>query len=177
LFHFILTVVWYLYKYFKYVIYPLYGPPGWVLDARLATLLCKTLLLRNPKKPGSNLTKAFKECYGSKKGCFAKVDEDDDDGGGGGDLFIVHREKIFVGPQHVQNVGIIVIRMIPWKFSFESTGRVHKAPVLAEFFHSTLAIQKPKKGHDPEPASATSHPSIHPWKQVANFKFQQLCPK
>jgi hypothetical protein len=49
------------------------GPPGWMLEARLTTLRCKKLLLRNPKKwkPGCsnlirNLIEPFNEVYGLK---------------------------------------------------------------------------------------------------------------
>jgi hypothetical protein len=49
----------------------------------------------------------------AQNGCFANDDDD---------LFTVYRETLFVGPQHVQHLGMIFNRMIPCKFRFESTG-------------------------------------------------------
>jgi hypothetical protein len=65
----------------------LVDPPGWGLDARLTTLLCKKVAVTKSKevKTGCNLTESSKEGYGQKKGSFTivvvlvVVDDDDDD--------------------------------------------------------------------------------------------------
>jgi hypothetical protein len=44
------------------------GLPGWRLDARLTTLLCKKIVSKSKDmKTGSNLTEFSKEGYGSKR--------------------------------------------------------------------------------------------------------------
>jgi hypothetical protein len=44
-----------------------FGPPGWGLDARLTTLLCKRIIVAKSKevKTGSYLSESFKKGYGS----------------------------------------------------------------------------------------------------------------
>jgi hypothetical protein len=45
------------------------GPPGWGLETRLTTLLCKriTVVKSRDVKTGSNLAELSKEGYGSKR--------------------------------------------------------------------------------------------------------------
>jgi hypothetical protein len=51
------------------------GPPGWLLDARLKTLLCERITVAKFKKVkrGSNLAEFCKEGYGSKCAVFSTM--------------------------------------------------------------------------------------------------------
>jgi hypothetical protein len=51
------------------------GPPGWRLDARLKTLLCKNIIIMKSKevKTGSNLAEPCKEGCGSRRAALPTV--------------------------------------------------------------------------------------------------------